>query len=185
MGAPMGIGALYGKYELLNKIPPFLTGGEMIEFVTREDATWAEVPHKFEAGTVNAGGAYALSAAIDYYNKVGIDNIAAREDELSVYAYKVLSDVPYLHIIGSTDPLQHHGIFAFTLEGVHPHDIAEILNADNICIRAGHHCAQPLLQFIGVNSAARASIMFYNTEEEIDKLADSLKTIRRRMGYGE
>lgn len=185
MGAPMGIGALYGKYELLNKMPPFLTGGEMIEFVTREDATWAEVPHKFEAGTVNAGGAYALSAAIDYYNKVGIDNIAAREDELSVYAYKALSDVPYLHIIGSTDPLQHHGIFAFTLEGVHPHDIAEILNADNICIRAGHHCAQPLLQFIGVNSAARASIMFYNTEEEIDKLADSLKTIRRRMGYGE
>lgn len=185
MGAPMGIGALYGKYELLNKMPPFLTGGEMIEFVTREDATWAEVPHKFEAGTVNAGGAYALSAAIDYYNKVGIDNIAAREDELSVYAYKALSDVPYLHIIGSTDPLQHHGIFAFTIEGVHPHDIAEILNADNICIRAGHHCAQPLLQFVGVNSAARASIMFYNTEEEIDKLADSLKTIRRRMGYGE
>jgi cysteine desulfurase (EC 2.8.1.7) len=185
MGAPMGIGALYGKYELLNKMPPFLTGGEMIEFVTREDATWAEVPHKFEAGTVNAGGAYALSASIDYYKRIGIDNIARREDELSEYAYKALSEVPYLNIIGSKDALAHHGIFAFTLEGVHPHDIAEILNADNICIRAGHHCAQPLLQFVGVNSAARASIMFYNTEEEIDKLADSLKTIRRRMGYGE
>ena len=182
MLGPMGIGVLYGKEELLEKMPPFLYGGEMIEYVTRDSATFAELPHKFEAGTVNAEGAIGLHAAIDYYNRLGFDMIEARENELSEYAFKALTEVPYLTLLGTKDPLSHHGIFTFTLEGVHPHDISEILSADNICVRAGHHCAQPLMKFLKVNSTARASLSFYNTEEEIDRLCESLKTIRKRMG---
>ena len=185
MGAPMGIGVLYGRKELLQKMPPFLRGGEMIEYVTRDSATWAELPHKFEAGTVNAGGAVGLGAAIDYYRELGIDRIQAREEELSRKAMAALGEIPHLKLIGSEKAEEHHGIFTFTLDGVHPHDIAEILSADGVCIRAGHHCAQPLMQFLGVNSTARASLMFYNTEEEIDRLAESLRSVRRRMGYAE
>ncbi|MBR1796539.1 MAG: cysteine desulfurase [Clostridiales bacterium] len=185
MGAPFGIGVLYGRYELLNDMQPFLTGGEMIEFVTREDATWAEVPHKFEAGTVNAAGAYGLLAAIDYYRSIGFENIVKREEELSQIAFRLLTDIPHVKLLGSKDANNHNGIFSFTVEGVHPHDIAEILNSDGVCIRAGHHCAQPLLKHLGVSSSARASLMFYNTEDEIVKLAESLKSIRRRMGYAE
>ena len=185
MGAPMGIGVLYGRKELLQKMPPFLRGGEMIEYVTRDSATWAELPHKFEAGTVNAGGAVGLGAAIDYYRELRIDRIQAREEELSRKAMAALGEIPHLKLIGSEKAEEHHGIFTFTLDGVHPHDIAEILSADGVCIRAGHHCAQPLMQFLGVNSTARASLMFYNTEEEIDRLAESLRSVRRRMGYAE
>lgn len=185
MGAPMGIGVLYGKRKILDKIPPFLTGGEMIEYVSREDATWAELPHKFEAGTVNAAGAVGLAAAIEYYNKIGMENIEKREAQLGEFMYCALSEVPHLHLLGADRAKAHNGIFTFTLEGVHPHDIAEILSADGVCIRAGHHCAQPLMQFLKVNSTARASLMFYNTEDEICRLADSLKTVRRRMGYAE
>ena len=132
MLAPMGIGVLYGKKALLEKMPPFLTGGEMIEYVTREDATWAELPHKFEAGTVNAGGAVGLKAAIDYYQKTGFDAILKREEELSELAFDALSSIPHLHIMGSDKAKEHNGIFSFSLDGVHPHDIAEILNADGV-----------------------------------------------------
>lgn len=185
MCGPMGIGVLYGKRELLDKMPPFLYGGEMIEYVTREGATWAELPHKFEAGTVNAAGAAGLAAAIGYYKELGFDSIVEREKALSEYAYKALAAIPHLRLLGAADGKERHGIFTFILEGVHPHDIAEILNADGVCIRAGHHCAQVLMQRMGTPSTARASLAFYNTESEIDRLAESLASVRRRMGYGE
>ena len=185
MLAPMGIGVLYGKKALLEKMPPFLTGGEMIEYVTREGATWAELPHKFEAGTVNAAGAVGLKTAIEYYRKVGFDAIQKREEELSELAFDVLSTIPHLHIMGGNTAKEHSGIFSFSLDGVHPHDIAEILNADGVCIRAGHHCAQVLMQHMNVPSTVRASLAFYNREEDILRLAQSLSTVRRRMGYVE
>ena len=185
MLAPMGIGVLYGKEEHLEAMPPFLTGGEMIEYVTREGATWAELPHKFEAGTVNAAGAVGLKTAIEYYRKVGFDAIQKREEELSELAFDVLSTIPHLHIMGGNTAKEHNGIFSFSLDGVHPHDIAEILNADGVCIRAGHHCAQVLMQHMNVPSTVRASLAFYNREEDILRLAQSLSTVRRRMGYVE
>lgn len=185
MLAPMGIGALYGKFEWLEKMPPFLTGGEMIEYVTREGASYAEVPHKFEAGTVNAAGAYALAEAIRYMERVGFDNIVKREEELTAFAMSEMKRLPEIRIIGSEDPADHHGIIAFTVKEVHSHDVAEILSADGIGVRAGHHCAQPLMAFLKTPSSARASISFYNTKEEIVRFVESLKTLRRRMGYGE
>ncbi|MBQ9211512.1 MAG: SufS family cysteine desulfurase [Clostridia bacterium] len=185
MCGPMGIGVLYGRKELLEKMTPFLRGGEMIEYVTRDGATWAELPHKFEAGTVNAAGAAGLAAAIDYYNELGFEWIQAREEALSRTAMEALQAVPYLEMIGAEKAEDHHGIFTFTMEGVHPHDVAEILSSDGVCIRAGHHCAQPLMQHLGVRSTVRASIMFYNTEEEIHRLAESLRSVRGRMGYAE
>ena len=185
MCGPMGVGVLYGRKKLLEKMPPFLRGGEMIEYVTRDSATWAELPHKFEAGTVNAAGAVGLAAAIDYYSELGFDRIVSREAELNRKAMDALMSVPHLRLIGSDSAEEHHGIFTFTLEGVHPHDIAEILSADGVCVRAGHHCAQPLMQHLGVRSTVRASLMFYNTEEDIDRLAGSLRSVRGRMGYAE
>ena len=184
MLAPMGIGVLYARKKLLKKMPPFLYGGEMIETVTREKATWAELPHKFEAGTVNAGAAAGLAAAIRYYEKVGFENIVAREEMLGELAYDALTAIPGVHILGPKNARDHHGIFTFTVDDVHPHDIAAILDGDGVNVRAGHHCAQPLMQFMGTPSTARASIAFYNTEEEIGRLAESLGKVRERMGYG-
>lgn len=185
MLAPMGIGVLYGKKEWLEKMPPFLTGGEMIEYVTREGATYAELPHKFEAGTVNAAGAYALAEAIRYMERIGFEEIVKREEELTAFAMAEMKKLPEIRIIGSEDPADHHGILAFTVKDVHSHDVAEILSADGIGVRAGHHCAQPLMAFLQTPSTARASLSFYNTEEEILRFTESLKTLRRRMGYGE
>ena len=181
---PMGIGVLYGKRALLDAMPPFLTGGEMIEYVTRDGATYAELPHKFEAGTVNAAGAAGLHAAIDYVRNVGFDRMRTREHELTARAMDGLKRLPYVHILGSEKPEEHTGIVTFTIDGVHPHDISEILASDGVDIRAGHHCAQPLLQHLGLNSTVRASIAFYNTAEEIDRLIESVSTVRERMGYG-
>ena len=183
--APMGIGVLYGKKELLEAMPPFLTGGEMIESVSRESATYAQLPHKFEAGTVNAGGAAGLRAAIEYLQSIGFATIEERENALTALAMDGISRIPAVHIIGSTKPEEHHGILSFTIDGVHPHDIASILSADNIAIRAGHHCAQPLLAYLGVMSTARASIAFYNTEDDIHRFTESLKGIRQLMGYSD
>lgn len=185
MLAPMGIGVLYGKKEWLEKMPPFLTGGEMIEYVTREGATYAELPHKFEAGTVNAAGAYALAEAIRYMERIGFEAIVKREEELTAFTMAEMKKLPEIRIIGSEDPADHHGILAFTVKDVHSHDVAEILSADGIGVRAGHHCAQPLMAFLQTPSTARASLSFYNTEEEILRSTESLKTLRRRMGYGE
>ncbi len=185
MTGPMGIGVLYGKYDLLNEMPPFLTGGEMIDSVTRESAVFAPVPHKFEAGTVNAAGAVALSAAMDYIEDIGWDELEERERNLTRIAFEGMRAVPGVHIIGSEDPDEHNGILSFTVDGVHPHDIASIMDASKICIRAGHHCAMPLLKHLGINSCARASIAFYNSPDDIEKFIDCLKTVRGLMGYGQ
>ena len=184
MLAPMGIGALYGRYELLEKMHPFLTGGEMIEYVTREDATYAEIPHKFEAGTVNAGDAVGLAEAIKYLKNVGFDTIKEQEEKLTALLMEGLKKMPYIKVYGSEDPAKHCGIVTFTMDGVHPHDMASVLNDDHVCIRAGHHCAQPLMQFIGAGSTARASVYFYNTEEEVKIFLDKLSKVREVMGYG-
>jgi len=181
---PMGIGALYGREELLEQMPPFLTGGEMIESVTREGAVYAELPHKFEAGTVNAAGAAGLHAALDYMAQVGFAAMQQRELELTRRAMEGMRQIPHVQILGSDKPEEHHGIVTFTVDGVHPHDIGQILASDGVNIRAGHHCAQPLLAYLGHPSTARASIAFYNTEEEIDRLLESISTLRERMGYG-
>lgn len=182
---PMGIGVLYGKEALLNKMPPFLRGGEMIEYVTKEDATYAPLPHKFEAGTVNAAGAVGLAAAIDYIQGIGYETIEKLEQELTVYAYESLSAIDHVRILGSADPKKHAGIINFLVEGVHPHDVSAYLDSKNICVRAGHHCAQPLLQHLGISATTRASFFFYNTREEVEALAQALKEIRRSMGYHE
>jgi cysteine desulfurase/selenocysteine lyase len=182
MGGPMGIGVLYGKRKLLDEMPPFLYGGEMIEYVKRDSATYAELPHKFEAGTVNAAGAVGLGAAIRFYQKIGFGTILEREKYLSRCMMEKLSALPYVHILGSKDPENHHGIYTFTVDGVHPHDIAAILDEDGVDVRAGHHCAQPLMKFMHTLSTTRASVGFYNTEEEIDRLVKSLSTVREKMG---
>ena len=184
MLAPMGIGVLYGKQELLEKMPPFLTGGEMIETVSRYDAVYAELPHKFEAGTVNAGGAVGLAAAIDYLESYGMDTLHAVEQELTAYLFRGMNAIPHVHVLGSQREDNHTGIVSFTVDQVHPHDISEVLSSDGIDIRAGHHCAQPLHDHLGIHSTARASLMFYNTKEEIDRFLESVSNIRRRMGFG-
>ena len=181
---PMGIGVLYGKRALLEEMPPFLTGGEMIESVSREGAVFAELPHKFEAGTVNAAGAAGLHAAIDYVQSVGFDAMHRQELALTQRTLAGMADMPHIHVIGSDKPEEHNGIVTFTVEGVHPHDVSEILACDGVDVRAGHHCAQPLLQHLGLNATVRASFAFYNTENEVDRLLQSLSTIRERMGYG-
>ena len=184
MLAPMGIGVLYGKQELLEKMPPFLTGGEMIETVSRYDAVYAELPHKFEAGTVNAGGAVGLAAAIDYLESYGMATLHAVEQELTAYLFRGMNAIPHVHVLGSQREDNHTGIVSFTVDQVHPHDISEVLSSDGMDIRAGHHCAQPLHDHLGIHSTARASLMFYNTKEEIDRFLESVSNIRRRMGFG-
>ena len=182
---PMGIGVLYGKEKLLDAMPPFLTGGEMIDSVRRDGATYAELPHKFEAGTVNARGAAGLAAALDYVDSIGYEEMQKREEEVIRYVMEGMKKIPHVHILGSQDPKEHLGIVSFAVDGVHPHDVNEILIADGICIRAGHHCAQPLLNSLGYNSTARRSFMFYNTIREGEKFLKSLATVREKMGYDE
>lgn len=180
---PMGIGALYGRKDLLDKMPPFLTGGEMIEYVTREKATWAELPHKFEAGTVSAGDAVGMAAAIRYIQSVGFDFIEKQDRELSCRLVEGMKKIPHVNFVGSNDGNKRNGIVTFTIDGVHPHDIASLLSDEHIAIRAGHHCAQPLGQYLGIQSSARASIYFYNTEEEVDTFLNKLSKIRQWSGY--
>ena len=182
---PMGIGVLYGKKEILETMPPFLFGGEMIEYVTKEEATWAELPHKFEAGTVNVGGAVGLQAAIHYVEKLGFSFIEERERELSAYLMDGMKDIPHIRILGSKNGEHHHGIMTFTIDGVHPHDIAEILDSHHLCIRAGHHCAQPLMKFMGTPSTSRVSLGLYNTKSDVDAFLSAVKTTRGAMGHGD
>ncbi len=184
MYGPFGIGVLYGKKELLEAMPPFMRGGEMISIVSRDGQEWAPLPHKFEAGTVNAGAAAGLHAAIDYINSIGIEKMEERETLLTKYAFEKLAAIPEFHVIGGANYQDHKGIIAFTVEGVHPHDIAAILDSDNVNIRAGNHCAQPLLDYLCTGSTARCSIAFYNTKEDIDRFVQSVSTLRERMGYG-
>lgn len=180
---PMGIGVLYGKKEILEIMNPFMRGGEMIEYVTRESATYAEIPHKFEAGTVNAGGAVGLARALEYIQQVGLSEIEKRDNHLASLIMEELAGNPFVHVIGHKDPEKHCGIVTFTIDGVHPHDIASILDSENVAIRAGHHCAQPLMQKLGVGSTARASCYFYNTEDEALIFVEKVKGIRKVMGY--
>ena len=180
---PFGIGVLYGREELLDQMPPFLRGGEMIETVTLEGQTWAELPHKFEAGTVNAAGAWGLKAAIEYLQSAGYETIGRIEDELTTLLMKGMRELPYVRIQGSEDPLKHHGIVSFTIDGVHPHDISSILDGYGVNIRAGHHCAEPLMRYLGVGSTARASLYLYNTREDIEALLEKLPEIRKILGF--
>ena len=182
--APMGIGVLYGKKALLEEMPPFLRGGEMIDSVTRGDAVFAPLPQKFEAGTVNGSGAAGLLAALDYLDGVGFESVERRERELTRYAFERLEKLPGVSVIGSADPDEHNGILSFTVDGVHPHDVSAILNEDGVCIRAGHHCAQPLLTHLGISSCSRASLAFYNTYGDVDRFIRVLASARRRMGLG-
>jgi len=183
--APMGIGALYGKKALLDEMPPFLSGGEMIEYVTRESATYAPVPEKFEAGTVNACGAVGLGEAINYLQQVGLENIEANDNHLADVLISNMKQIPHVHIIGNEDPSRHCGIVTFTIDDVHPHDIASILDSEHVAIRAGHHCAQPLMQALGVGSTARASVYFYNTEDEAVRFCEKVAHVREWMGIGD
>lgn len=183
--APMGIGVLYGKKELLEKMPPFMRGGEMIEIVHWDRVKYAAVPHKFEAGTVNTGGAIGLAAAIKYIENVGFDFIRAQENALTEYAFEQMKSIPHVNIIGAQNAKGHHGILTFTIDGVHPHDVASIFDAEKICVRAGHHCAQPLMDYLGLNSTTRVSFAFYNTREEVDRFISCLTGIRKKMGYAD
>ena len=181
---PMGIGVLYGKKRLLDQMAPFLLGGEMIQSVTRSDAVWAAPPHRFEAGTINAAGAWGLRAAIAYVRQVGFEAIQRRELALTARAFSGLKAIPHVRIQGADNPAGHHGILSFTIDGVHPHDVSSILDADHIAVRAGHHCAQPLLHHLGVSATTRASIALYNTAQDIDRFLNSVESVRGRMGYG-
>lgn len=186
MLGPMGIGVLYGKEKLLNEMPPFLTGGEMIEYVYEQEATFAPLPNKFEAGTPNVEGAVGLKAAIDYIQKIGYNNIKKIEEELTEYALTRMKEIPHITIYGETDSTKERcGVISFNVDDVHPHDTASILDADGIAIRAGHHCAQPLMKYMKVPTTCRASLYFYNTKEEVDVFINSLKKVRRWLGYGD
>ena len=176
---PFGVGVLWGKLDLLEAMPPFLTGGEMISSVTQEGAVWAPVPEKFEAGTQDAAGIVGTAAALGYLEGIGWDALQAREQALVRTAMERMAALPYLEIIGHPDPAQHHGAIGFNVRGIHPHDVASILDERNVAIRAGHHCAQPLLAWLGVESCCRASLAFYNDEGDIDALIAGLDTVWR------
>ena len=180
---PTGCGVLYGKKSLLENMPPFLRGGEMIEYVTRDDATWAPLPAKFEAGTVNAGGAVGLEAAVTYIESVGYEYITKHDNALASCLLEGMKEIPHVHIIGNGDGNRHCGIVTFTIDGVHPHDIATVLDTERIAIRAGHHCAQPLGAYLGVPATARASVYFYNTKDEVDFFLSKIKSVRSWMGF--
>lgn len=181
---PMGIGVLYGKYELLKNMPPFLTGGEMIELVYEQSATFAEVPERFEAGTQNAAAAVGLASALSYLSDIGFEEIIKTEEELMQYLMDGLKEIPEVTMFGPKDAKQHHGVVSFQIKDVHPHDVATILNEDGIAIRAGNHCAHPLMKYLGVHATCRASISFYNTKEEIDYFINKLKQVRRWLHNG-
>lgn len=185
MLGPMGIGVLYGKEELLNQMPPFLTGGEMIEYVSEQKATFAPLPQKFEAGTPNVGGAIGLMEGIKYIEKVGYETIKLIEEELTDYALRKMQELPEIIIYGEPNGRNNRcGVISFNVDGVHPHDTSTILDADGIAVRAGHHCAQPLMKYMKVNATCRISLYFYNTKEEIDIFINSLKKVRRLLGLG-
>ena len=176
MLGPMGIGGLYGKTSLLETMPPYQAGGDMISSVTFERTLYNVVPHKFEAGTPNVAGAVGLAAAIDYLTAIGADRIEAHERELLAYGTEVLSRIPGLRLTGTA--AEKAGILSFVLDGVHPHDIGTILDREGVAIRTGHHCCQPLMQRLGVPATARASLALYNTRDEVDALAGALLKVR-------
>lgn len=175
MLGPTGIGVLYGKEELLEQMSPVEFGGEMIDFVYEQEATWKELPWKFEAGTPNIAGAIGLSAAIDYLDKIGMETVHQYEQELIAYVFPKLQAVEGLTIYGSEDLTQRSGVISFNLAGLHPHDVATALDYEGVAVRAGHHCAQPLLSYLGVSATVRASFYLYNTKADCDKLVEALQ----------
>ena len=174
---PFGIGVLWGRRDLLDSMPPFLTGGEMIDSVTETDAVWAPVPEKFEAGTQDAAGIYATGAALDYFESVGIEAAEKRECLLMDYALEQLKQLDFIDIVGPEDPGSRYGALSFNVKGIHPHDVSSILDESNVAIRAGHHCAQPLLTWMDIESCCRASVAFYNDKSDIDALVSGLKVV--------
>ena len=178
MLSPLGIGVLYGKKELLEDMTPFLYGGDMIEYVHEQDTTFAEVPTKFEAGTQNVEGAVGLSAAIDYLNNIGMDKVESIEEELMKYAISELSKLDFITIYGPKDIKSKASVISFNVNGIHPHDVASVLDSCDVCIRSGNHCAQPLLRYMGIDSTCRASFYIYNTKEDVDKLIEALYKTR-------
>ena len=175
MLAPLGIGILYGKKDLLSKMSPFLYGGDMIEYVYEDHTTFAPLPSKFEAGTQNVGGVVGMSAAIDYIESVWYENIQKIEKELVDYAVEKLSKLDYITLYMTNNPKHHSGVISFNINGVHPHDVARILDNEGVCVRSGNHCAQPLLRYIGIDSTCRASFYLYNTKEDVDRLVDAIE----------
>ena len=174
MLAPLGIGVLYGKREILNKMNPFLMGGDMIEYVYEQNTTFAPLPNKFEAGTQNVEGVVGLSAAIDYIEKIGYEEIDKIEKEVVGYAIDELSKLDFLTLYMTPNRENHSSVISFNINGVHPHDVASILDSENVCVRSGNHCAQPLMRFLGIDSTCRASFYFYNTTEDVDRLVKAL-----------
>ena len=183
MCASQGIGVLYGKRALLEKMPPFLLGGDMIEYVKEQSTTFNELPYKFEAGTPNAHGAVSLHAAIDYLESFGMDAIEAHEESLVSYVLPKMLEIPHVQVLGSSNPREKHGVIAFTIDDVHPHDVATILDSKGICVRSGHHCAQPLGAFFKVAASTRLSMYLYTRKEDLDAFLEVLKTVRSVMGF--
>ncbi|HAT1130999.1 cysteine desulfurase [Corynebacterium striatum] len=182
MCGPNGVGVLYGKAELLEKLPPFLTGGSMIEVVRMEKTTFAAPPTRFEAGTQMTSQVVGLGAAVKFLSEVGMDNIHAHEQKLTARALEGLQQIPGLHIVGPTTTEQRGGAVSFVVDGVHPHDLGQVLDSHGVSIRTGHHCAWPLHRAGNINSTARASFYLYNTEEEVDKLIEAIKAAREFFG---
>ena len=174
MLAPLGIGALYGKKQLLNDMTPFLMGGDMIEYVYEQETTFAPLPNKFEAGTQNIEGVIGLAAAIDYIENIGYERIAQIEDEVVNYAREELSKSDFLELYITPNKQNHSSVISFNIKGVHPHDVASILDTYGVCVRSGNHCAQPLMRYLGIDSTCRASFYLYNTKEDVDKLVEAL-----------
>lgn len=174
MLAPLGVGVLYGKKELLEKMTPFIMGGDMIEYVYEQDTTFAELPNKFEAGTQNVEGVVGLGAAIDYIESIGYDKIQEIEKEVVLYAKQELSKLDYLTLYMTSNEDKHSSVISFNINGVHPHDVASILDSVGVCVRSGNHCAQPLMRFLGIDSTCRASFYLYNTKEDVDSLVNGL-----------
>ena len=174
MLAPLGIGVLYGKKQLLNDMTPFLMGGDMIEYVYEQETTFAPLPNKFEAGTQNIEGVIGLAAAIEYIENIGYERIAQIEDEVVNYAREELSKLDFLELYITPNKQNHSSVISFNIKGVHPHDVASILDTYGVCVRSGNHCAQPLMRYLGIDSTCRASFYLYNTKEDVEKLVEAL-----------
>jgi cysteine desulfurase/selenocysteine lyase len=183
MLGPTGVGVLYGKAELLEEMEPFLGGGEMIREVYLDRASWNEAPWKFEAGTPSISSVVAFTAAIDYLERLGMEAIRAHETELTGYALERLGEIPSISVYGPTEPGRRSGVVSFMERDLHPHDLSTILDTQGIAIRAGHHCAQPLMRRFGVVATARASIYLYNNRDDVDALVDGIRYARRYFGH--
>ncbi|HAS74499.1 MAG TPA: cysteine desulfurase [Clostridiales bacterium UBA8960] len=183
MYGPTGVGVLYGKHGLLDAMPPFLMGGDMIEYVEEQSTTFAQVPERFEAGTQHVEGVVGLIAAIDFITLVGVDHIKEKEQRIAKYAVRKLSELPFIKVLGPSVDRERGALVAFEVEGIHPHDVASLLDSRGIAIRAGHHCTQPMMKFLGLSASCRASFSIYNYVEEVDALVDALIYVREVFGY--